>query len=365
MKRDTRVILAEEANAPAAIDSQATLIDSVADSPVTPPHSDRATSGLAEFLERFGLPILFGAVIVVFSILNPTTFASIRNAQTIMSSQSILAVTALALMVPLVTGRFDISVGANLGLSAIVAATSMSAFDLPLVVAVALGILCGALVGLINGVLVSYLGINSIIATLGITTVISGIVQAYTGGIPISSGLSPELTGLSIERVAGIPVLFVIMVIISITVWFLLQQATIGRYWVAVGSNEHAAGLVGLPVRRILCSSFVVGGTLAGLAGVMSIASEGSGSPQIGGIPFILPALTAVFLGATTIRPGSYNVLGTLIGLFFLSAVVSGLALSGAHPWVTDVFMGSAVIVAVGLSAYFRSRRTGATSTGQ
>jgi ribose transport system permease protein len=320
--------------------------------------------GVADNLERFGLLILLVAVVIVFSVVRPGTFATLSNAQTIMSSQSVLAVTALALMIPLIAGRFDISVGANLGLSAIVAAAAMSRFGLPVWLAVVLGVLCGGLVGLFNGVLVSFLGINSIITTLGTATVIAGSIQAYTGGIPISSHISSDLTDLSIVRLAGIPALFVVMIVIAAVVWFLIQQAKIGRQWVAVGSNEQAAGLVGLAVRRILCSSFVVGGLLAGFAGVMSVASYGSGNPQVGGIPFILPALAAVFLGVTAIQPGSYNVIGTLIALFFLSVVVSGLTLSGAQPWVTDVLNGSAVIVAVGLSAYFRRRRTGVAATG-
>jgi ribose transport system permease protein len=365
MTHGTRGGVAEDSKPQMVVGNVVTPVGEIADAPLTRPPREHSTSGPADFFEKFGLPILFVVVIAVFSLLDPRTFATISNAQTIMSSQSVLAVTALALMIPLVTGRFDISVGANLGMSAIVTATAMSRFGLPLVVAVILGILCGSLVGLFNGVLVSFLGINSIITTLGTTTVIGGFIQAYTGGIPISSGLSPILTNLSIDRIVGIPVLFLVMVVVGLIVWFLLQQAKVGRYWVAVGSNEHAAGLVGISVRKILCSSFIVGGVLAGVAGVLSVASEGNGNPQVGGIPFILPALAAVFLGATTIRPGSFNVLGTLIALFFLSAVVSGLTLSGAQPWVTDVFNGSAVILAVGLSAYFRRRRTGAASTGQ
>ena len=212
--------------------------------------------------------------------------------------------------------------------------------------------------------LVAYLGVNSIIATLGVGIILNGLVQAYTEGIPVSSGLSPALTGLSADLLLGIPVLFLIMLVIGAATSVLLNHTTFGRYMVATGANEVAARLNGMPTRRILLGSFVVGGLLAGSAGVLQVAAQGNGNPQVGGIPFILPALAAVFLGATTLKPGTYNVGGTILGLFFIGIAVSGLALHGAQPWVTDVFNGAAVVVAVTLSAQFRRRRTGASELG-
>jgi ribose transport system permease protein len=159
-------------------------------------------------------------------------------------------------------------------------------------------------------------------------------------------------------------VLFLIMLVIAATTSVLLNHTTFGRYMVATGANEVAALLNGMPTRRILLGSFAVGGLLAGGAGVLQVAAQGNGNPQVGSIPFILPALAAVFLGATTLKPGTYNVGGTLLGLFFLGAAVSGLAILGAQPWVTDVFNGAAVVVAVTLSAQFRRRRTGASELG-
>lgn len=314
--------------------------------------------------ERFGLPVLLVIMIVVFSIQMPDTFATTANWRAIAVSQSVLAVAAMALMLPLVTGRFDISVGANIGMSSIVTAAAMSDYDLPLIVAIVLALLVGLTIGLVNGGLVAYLGVNSIIATLGVGIILNGLVQAYTLGIPVSSRLSPALTGLSADLLLGIPVLFLIMLVIAAGTSVLLNHTTFGRYMVATGANEVAALLNGMPTRRILLGSFAVGGLLAGGAGVLQVAAQGNGNPQVGGIPFILPALAAVFLGATTLKPGTYNVGGTILGLFFLGVAVSGLAILGAQPWVTDVFNGAAVVVAVTLSAQFRRRRTGASELG-
>lgn len=331
---------------------------------VEPPPPTRRKSRAADLVERFGLVVLFIGVIALFTALRPETFPTSANFRSVALSGSVLAVVAMALILPLVTGRFDISVGANVGMCSIAVAAAMSDFGMSMVLAMLVALVIGGIVGLINGLLVSYLGINSIITTLGTATVIGGLVQAYTGGIPISAGLSPTLTNLSTLLLVGLPVLFVIMLVIGAVVLVVLEHSTLGRYFAAVGSNEKAAGLTGLPTRRVVLASFVGAGLLAGVAGILQIASQGNGNPQVGGIGFMLPALAAVFLGATTIRPGTYNLIGALVGLFFVSTTISGLSLMGVEPWITDVFNGLAVIIAVGLSAIFRRRRTGVAVMG-
>ena len=205
--------------------------------------------GWLDLLERGGLILLLGIVIVIFSFLRPDTFATAANWRSIATSQPVLAVAALALIVPLIAGRFDISVGANLALCAIVTAAAMSYHNLPLGVAMILGVGTGAFVGLINGYIVAFLGVNSIIGTLGIATILGGIVNGYTGGIPISDKLSPLLTDISIQSVGGVPVLFIIMVIVGALTWFLLTQTPYGRYLSAVGANIESARLTGIRVR--------------------------------------------------------------------------------------------------------------------
>ncbi|MEU6537133.1 ABC transporter permease [Streptomyces sp. NPDC047000] len=320
---------------------------------------------MANILERYGLLVLSVVVAVVFTVLRPDTFGTYANWTGIATSGSVLAVVAIALMIPLVAGRFDISVGANVGLSAIIAASVMSSYHLPLALAVLAGILTGAAVGAVNGLLVAYLGVHSIIGTLGVSIIIGGLVSAYTGGTPISSGLSPLLTDLNARAVAGVPVLFVFTLVVAAIAWFVLRQTPYGRYLQGVGSNLRAARLTGIPVNRIVLLSFVTGGATAGVAGVLQIAAQGNADPSVGTITFVLPALAAAFLGATTWRPGTYNVGGTVISLYFLTMVVSGLSLLGAAPWVTDVFNGTALILAIVLSAYLRRRRTGSSEVGE
>lgn len=332
--------------------------------PVTP--QSRAESGVnwTEFLERSGLILLLVLVVICFAVLRPNTFATYANFRSIATVQPVMAVTAIALIVPLIGGRFDVSVGATLGLSAIATASAMSHFDLPLVAAIGLGVAMGALIGAINGTIVAYLGVNSIIGTLGIATVLGGIVTGYTSGIPISSGLSPLLTDISIQSVLGVPVLFILMALIAVAVWFVLTQTPYGRNLAAVGANAESARLAGIRTKRVVMQSFVIAGILAGVAGVLQIGAQGNAGPQLVGITFILPALAAAFLGATTWQPGRFTVQGTIIGIFFLGTTISGLSLVGIQPWITDVFNGAAVVLAIALSAQLRRRRTGSLEIG-
>jgi ribose transport system permease protein len=329
-----------------------------------PPSRARPRASGLEVAERFGVLFLFVAVIVVFSVTHSATFATTENFQNIAVSQSVLAIIAVAVMIPLVGGRFDVSVGYILALSSVAAAALMSKAGVPVGLVFVACALIGAFLGLVNGLIVAYLGVNSIIATLGTGAIMAGLVQAYTGGIPITDGISSWLTDLNTKTVLGVPVLFLVMLAIAAAVWFLLRQTPYGRRLLATGSNIAAARLTGIDVRRVVTASFVAAGCVAGLGGPLQVAAQGSGDPSIGGLAFLLPAIAAVFLGATTWQPGQFNVPGTLLGLFFISTTISGLVLAGVAPWVTDVFNGAAVVVAIVISAQLRRKRTGALEVG-
>lgn len=319
----------------------------------------------ADLGERLGLTVLFVILIVIFSIISPDTFFTFANARSIAVTEAVIAVLALAMLPPLICGRFDVSVGANMTISAIACAALMAYHAWPLAAAIVVAIAFGAFIGIVNGVMVAYFGVNSIIGTLGIATIIGGLVTAYTNGVPVSENLPAALTNLSAETVFGIPDLFILMLVISAAVWFVLTQTPFGRYLEAVGANLNAARLTGLPVARIVCLSFVLAGLISGVAGVLLVATEGSASPDTADITTIVPALAAAFLGWTTWRPGRYNVLGTLIALFFLGTLTSGLSLMGAASWVTDALNGAVVIIAVAVGVQVKRRRTGTIEIGE
>ncbi len=306
--------------------------------------------------ERFALAFLFILMSVVFSVMEPDTFATTASWQIILRSQSVLGVAALALMIPLVAGNLDLSVGSTLGLSAIATAAGMSRFDAPLWIAAPVGVALGCAVGGVNGALVGWFNISSIIATLGTATIIGGVVTWYTNGLSITGHISGALSDLGTKNVLGLPRLIVALAIVCFATWFLLERTVFGRRLFAIGANRDAAPLVGIDVRRMTFVSFVLAGGLAGLGGVLDVAQQGNGNPQVVGVASILPALAAVFLGVTTFRPGVFNVPGAMLGLFFVAAGVSGLTFAGAQPWVQDVFDGATLVVAVGISSALRAR---------
>lgn len=323
----------------------------------------RATSRSPGFwlagAERFGLVAIFALVILFFSVTQSDTFPTAGNWRTIVSSQSVLAIIAFASIIPLIAGNFDLSVGANSVLCSIAAAALMSKQGSPLVVAIVFALVVGGAVGAVNGLLVARLGLNGFVATLGSATVIGGVIDAYTNNLPITANISMTLLNFGTENFVGIPKLAIAAAVAAVVVWYGLTQTPFGRRLTAIGSNAGAARLVGIRVDRTVFLSYLVAGLLSGVAGVMLVANQGSADPSVSGLALVLPALAAVFLGASSFTPGQFNVPGTIIGLLFVATVVSGLTLSGAESWVEPVFNGLALIVAVGASAAFRRRRAG------
>ena len=230
---------------------------------------------------------------------------------------------------------------------------------MPLVFAILVPVLIGMAIGLSNGNTVAKVGVNSLIVTLGVGTVIGGVVQWYTSGQSIITGISPTLIRMGSGDWLGLPRTVYILVVIAALVYYLLEHTPFGRYLHSIGSNREAARLVGLPVERLVLISFMLSGALAGFAGVLLVARNGSGSPLVGTVIDTLQALAAAYLGATAIKPGRFNVVGTIVAIYFLAFSVTGLTLAGVSNWINDVFNGAALFIAVLVSTVIGRRRTG------
>jgi ribose transport system permease protein len=319
----------------------------------------RNTSGRAfRMTEQFGLPMLLVLLIIVFSAndVSGPTFRSAANIRNLLGDQSVTALVALAMVVPLVAGYFDLAVSGVACLSNIVVAASMSALSLPIWLALAAGLAVSAAVGLLNGFLVAKVRLNGFVVTLGMYSILLGLVTWYTGGRPITIGIPASFGHWSSMSTLGVPRPFSLLIVIAFVVWYILTQLPFGRRLEAIGSNEAAARLVGISTTRTIWISFVISGLLAGAAGALQTSRAGAGDPNVGAA-FLFPALTGVFLGATTIKPGKYNVWGTVIGIFFVATSVSGLTLLGADVWVQPVFNGVSLVLAVALSTLIARER--------
>jgi ribose transport system permease protein len=318
-------------------------------------------------IEAYTVPALFVLVFLFFGTWGKTrrTFLTLENIQNVLGNQAIVGILALAIIVPLVCGEFDFSVGAIHGLTQMLFAGFMfKGFfmftTLPWPVALVLAVVVSALIGLSTGNTVARVGVNSLIVTLGLSTVLLGIVKWYTGGNAIMQGLDKGVTSLGSKTLFEIPVVAYFLVVAALGVWYLLEHTPYGRYLQSIGSNREAARLVGLPVERYVLLAFVISGTLAGFAGILLVARNGTANPlPDGGITQTLQALAAAYLGATCIKPGRFNVPGTLIAIFFLAFTVSGLVFAGVDDWIKDVFNGAALFVAVLISTIVGRKRAG------
>jgi len=317
----------------------------------------RRGAGLFATAERYGLLIIFILILIVFSVIS-SGFFTLNNFRIVLGSEAVLGILAIASIVPLICGEFDLSVGANMGASAIVLGTCMSRFHLVLGVAIVFTLAFGLLIGVVNGFLVARLGVNSFIVTLAMSTFLAGIVQWYTNGASISTGISQALVRASTGNLAGIPKGLFWLLPVAIVAWYVLDHTPFGRYLTSIGSNRKAAQLVGLRVSRFTLSSFLISGVLAALAGVLTVGQAGDADPQVVQGTLLLAALAAAFLGRSAFQPGKFNVLGTVLAVYFVAFSVSGLEFLGAASWVEQVFDGVALAGAVTVTTIITRRNS-------
>lgn len=308
--------------------------------------------------ERAGLLILLAAMIVFFSVDGDVgdVFRSGPNVRSILANQSVTGLIALAMVVPLIAGYFDLSTAAVAGLANVTTAALIGTHGWPIAAGIVVAMLVAAAVGVINGVLVARLKLNGFVVTLGMYILLGGLLQFYTKGSAVTDGIPASFNDWGSLRYLGIPRPFWLLLVVGLITWYGLMHTPWGRELASIGSNPRAAHLVGIRVDRRVFSSLVVSALLAGAAGVL-LTSRSGGADPVEGSSYLFPALAAVFLGATTIRPGSYNVWGTVAGVFVVAVGVSGFTLLGAAAWLTDVFNGGALIIAVAVSTLAGQRR--------
>lgn len=302
---------------------------------------------------RFALPALLVLIVIVFSILAPTTFATVDNLRTILSTQAVLALVALAALLTLVVGEFDLSLGAQMGLAALLVPGLCANGTVSIPMAIVLSIAATTCVGFVNGLLVAKAQVNSFIVTIGTAALISALVLAYSGGTVIFDGVPQQLIAISSTQVLGIPMPVIYVAVAATAVWVLLKRTPFGRYIAAVGGSKDAARLSGINTSLVTIVTLTIAGTLCGLAGVVQAGQLGSGNPAVGPA-FLLPAFAAVFLGATAYTVGQFNVWGTITAVVTLGTGVAGLSLLGLPSWVEPAFNGTALLLAVTATRYLR-----------
>ncbi|MGO6940786.1 ABC transporter permease [Rhizobium johnstonii] len=311
---------------------------------------------IGRLIPVYGLVILTVGLIVIFSILLPDTFPTVLNVRSIVSDKAIIALLSLAAMIPMASGRIDLTVGYGIVLWHILAISLQTAYGLPWPVAVVIVLALGVLTGCINGLLVEVAKIDSFIATLGTGTVLYALALWHTGGRQVVGVLPEGFYALNRTMLFGLPITGFYVLLIAICMWIVLEYLPIGRYLYAIGANPKAAALNGIPVRKFVIGAFVTSGLLAALTGVLLASKLRIGQASVG-LEYLLPALVGAFLGSTTIKPGRVNVWGTLIGVIILAVGISGIQQFGGSFFVEPLFNGVTLLIAIGIAGYAQRKR--------
>ena len=298
---------------------------------------------------------------VGFAFWLPQTFATAVNTRAIISGSAITGIIALAATLSLISGAFDISIAANMSFAISLVGWLQSAYHINAAVAVIITLLSGAIVGTINAFVITRLHVTSVIATLGMSSLLAAVAYWVANGQTIITGISQRFIDLGTGKLATIPLPVFYLAGVALILWYFLNYTPSGRYLYAVGSNPAAARLAGLSVVRLQWGALIVSGILSSMAGVVLTMQLGAASFGAGD-SYLLPAYAAAFLGSTQIRPGRFNVLGTIVALYLLAIGVKGLQLRyPALPWIADLFQGVALIAAVALGVVASRRRARAS----
>lgn len=310
---------------------------------------------IARTVERIGVPALLVVLLLSFSIALPDTFPTSRNLSGILSTEAIGLLLALGGMVPLICGEFDLSIGFILGFCSMEIAVLTINQGMNVWLAAGVTVLTALGIGLVNAFLVLVCRISSFIATLASGTVLSGMTLLIADNTIVTGVFPDNFIKLGNGGPADIAPNVFIALAVGVVLFYVLEHTPVGRRLEAVGQGREAARLSGTRVNRLVFYSLITSAVVAGLAGVLNTATQGSADPGVGP-GFLLPALAAAFLGATTIRPGRFNVIGTILSVLLLAIGVNGLSQLGAPQWVPPVFNGGVLLLAVGV-AQVRTRR--------
>lgn len=315
-------------------------------------HSRLTRSVVATVAERYALVGVLIAAILFFAFDSGTSssFLTQGNVDNVLRNIAVTGILGMGILVPLVSGYFDLSVPAIAGVANVVVAALLCTYHYPIWLALCLGVAVGPVIGLINGFLFGMLRLNAMIGTLAMYTFLGGVMLAYTKGQEIFNGFPTSLGNWGISNALGIPWPLWIFLIITLLTWYLVARTPFGRQLAAIGSNEAAARLVGIRLERTIFITFLISSLLGAAGGTLLTIQTGNGDATTG-VSYLFPAMSVVFLGQTTIHPGRVNVWGAVVALFLTAVVVNGLSLLGASSWVEQVFDGLALIASLAVSS--------------
>jgi ribose transport system permease protein len=302
------------------------------------PNSLRPRPLLLQGLEKYGLALALLAMVIIFSAVMPHTFGTLNNLRTILGAQTVVLVLTLALLLTLTAGDFDLSISANLVLTATVVALIINDWHWNPALAVLAGIVIATFIGLLNGILVVKVGLNGFITTLAM----------MTAGAAIALGISNQntilLSNTALTQVVSSPVLslpadcFYTWALVII-IWYVFERTALGRHLRVTGTSREAGRLMGLPISGLRISAYVLAGALVGFASFLLIGTIGAVDPTTSS-EYLLGPFAAAYLGSAAIKLGRFNVMGSLVAVYIVVVGSTGLQLLGLSAWIGQLFSG-------------------------
>jgi ribose/xylose/arabinose/galactoside ABC-type transport system permease subunit len=278
----------------------------------------RRSVDVPDLVQRTGVYVAT-ALLLVFNLIFTPHFATVTNLRLQLVQVAPVAIVAIGMALVIATEGIDLSVGSTMAISAALLPLYIGYGVWP---AIAIALLAGVAVGLVNGSLVAFAGMQPIIATLGLLVAGRGLALVFTDG-RLTELFDPTLDSLGNAAVLGVPISVLIVLAVTAAAGLAVRRAAFGRRVLAVGGNRAAATLAGLPVKRTLVTVYVVSGVLAAGAGVLSTARQGASDPSFVGLLIELSAITAVVVGGTPLSGGRVRILGTLMGALLMQLITA------------------------------------------
>jgi ribose transport system permease protein len=296
-------------------------------------------------LKEYGTILALLVIIIVFGAMKPKAFLSVGNFWNITRQMAILSVIALGASLIMCVEEFDLSVGTIASLGGVLA-TILAIAGVPFIFALLIAVVISAILGFINGYIVTKFRVMSFIITLATSLVIYGITYWLSGGAMIFNGIPDSFTTLGTGKIGHVYYLTIFMIVISVIFYYITKSTSFGRKLYAIGGNEQASKVAGIKVALYKTLAFTISGAMAGLAGVLLASRVGSASPT-GGDAYTLNAYAVIFIGKTLFKEGVPNVVGTIVGVAILTVLANGLTVLQVPTFVQNILTGGIIVLAV------------------
>ena len=298
-----------------------------------------------KILQTYGTVLALAVIVLAFSLIRPDKFCTLTNFINITRQISLLVMISLGTTLVMSVNEFDLSVGSMASLGGVMAAL-LAVKGLPMAVCFLLPAAVSFCIGLLNGWVVAWFRVLSFITTLGMSTVLSGVIYRLSGGATVFEGIPKSFSFLGTTKLGRVPLLSILMVVFVVLFWFLLEHTTLGRKFYAIGGNEETAKIAGIRVRKYKTIAFALCAVMACVTGML-IASRVGSANTTAGDGYFLQSYAAVFIGCTVSRKGIPNAVGTLVGAAILGILANGLTILQMPSYMQNIITGGIIILAV------------------